>query len=301
MNPGYTPTEIENIRKLVQENNEPADSSLLEFIQHDLNETKDLIRKYLSLLKDFSVPTNKICNIFNDPTSRSTPSPRRSPRLAPKPVDVNFKKERIPAAPLSASSLSIPPKFRGKSMPKTPNGRINPSPFSEANISSNGKTNANSNLNGKISKIPVLPKCESSPAAIAHHKQDNEGPEISSLAAVLHQSLGPANVCRVLASCERNRTPYYLVAFFQPDNSPCYVPKENLFQLKSNIGFPLGNEEEFRREMQESDISVDFLLERIFSSAQNLVINHAEVLFPQDVLKKMSFFDSKKIYPSLDK
>ena len=141
MNPGYTVSEIENIRKLVHENNEPADSSLLEFIQHDLNETKNLIRKNLHLLKDPSISDSKLCSIFNDP---SAPSPRRSPRLAPKPVDIHIKKENLPPAPLSAAALSLPPKCRGKSMPETPNGRISSSPFSD----SNGKSK--SNINGKL-------------------------------------------------------------------------------------------------------------------------------------------------------
>jgi hypothetical protein len=53
---------------------------------------------------------------------------------------------------------------------------------------------------------------------------------------------------------------------------------EYLFQLKRQSLFPLGNEDEFRRALESEEISVDWLLERIFSSAQNLVITNADVL-----------------------
>ncbi|OHT13161.1 hypothetical protein TRFO_16830 [Tritrichomonas foetus] len=383
MNSGYSATEVEGIRSLVLQNDEPDDSSLLNIIQHDLNETKTLIKRYLRSIKDEQVSIDNLCSLFNSnndsvidtsnlssnpqPNNNTSnnynqQSPRRSPRLAPRPIDVtrNGNPDRVPPAPLSASSLALPPKYRGKSMPKTPhpvsqpfsnqlpNSLTNPltsslnnpmNSFTQgsnmvninslsnlSNINNINSLNNISNINslnnisginssmppfslndnvmttssilnnsknllsgGVQARIPVLPKIESSPAAIHRHQKNRVEPEIGSLAAVLHPSLGPAHVCRVLGQKNQNRAHCYLVAFFQSEYSPCFVPSEYLFQLKSNIGFPLGNEEEFRKEMANEEVSVDFLLERIFSSAQNLVINHAEVLFPPDKLEDANF------------
>jgi hypothetical protein len=66
------------------------------------------------------------------------------------------------------------------------------------------------------------------------------------------------------------------------------VPSEYLFELQPHIGFPLGDELEFRKCMESENVCVDFLLERIFIAAQNLAINQAEVLFPVDQAKDVA-------------
>jgi hypothetical protein len=102
--------------------------------------------------------------------------------------------------------------------------------------------------------------------------------------------LGPAHVCRVLGKCVQNEHECCLVTFFQTERSPCYVPSEYLFELQSHIVFPLGDEEKFKEYMLNEDVCVDWLLERIFSAAQNIgAIYHAEVLFPFDPAKEATF------------
>jgi hypothetical protein len=111
-------------------------------------------------------------------------------------------------------------------------------------------------------------------------------PELGSLAAVLHPQLGPAHVCRVLGRRLQNGTENFLVAFFQAEHSPCFVPGEFLFRLQSDVVFPLEDEAEFRRALETEDVSVDLLIEKIFSAGQVLAINHADGLFPADQVQQ---------------
>jgi hypothetical protein len=74
------------------------------------------------------------------------------------------------------------------------------------------------------------------------------------------------------------------VAFFQAEHSPCFVPRELLFQLQSDSGLRFGDDEEFKSVMERQDVTVDCLLEKIFSAGQVLAINHADVLFPAEQL-----------------
>jgi hypothetical protein len=140
----------------------------------------------------------------------------------------------------------------------------------------------------QLISIPILPCVAASPSASSSLKPGRILPEVGSLAAVLHPSLGPARVCRVIGDCIQNDKKSFLVAFFQQEYSPCYVPCDYLFQLEPHLGFPLSDDEEaaFQRFLEEGEICVDWLLERIFSSAQNLAIGFAEMLFPQDRLQK---------------
>jgi hypothetical protein len=87
-------------------------------------------------------------------------------------------------------------------------------------------------------------------------------------------------VCRVLARRLQNDAEYFLVAFFQAEHSPCLVPREYLFDLPPRVAFPVGDDDEFARSVAGGDISVDWLLERVFIAAQVLAIDQAEVLYP---------------------
>lgn len=287
MNPPFTVNEVEAIRQLATESDHPDDASIAAITKHDPNEIRSLIHQYLNNLRDNKINAHDIVNIFN---SSLNSSPRRSPRLAPRPLEITRPNLSV-LPPLSASNHALPPKYRSKILPSTPNPVMHntQSPFS-SNTNPLPPTYQNvQTANAVQTRIPVLPICEASPPMISHHKRDHCDPQIGSLAAVLHPSLGPAHVCRVLAKRVQNKTICYLVAFFQSGCSPCYVPSEYLFPLNAHVGFPLGNEDEFRQILSEEEISVDFLLERIFSSAQNLIINHAEVLFPQNTLENAHF------------
>lgn len=255
----YTESEITAIRHLVLENANPDDDALRAVSTHNTTEVKSLIRRFLNLLFDVSTPIQRICSVFNN-------CQHRSPAKSPLP---NHNNNSRPEAPSQQISIALPPKFRGKTA-------HHPSIVEPANDRSQVR-------------IPMLPRCATSPSAVSRHLTDHIDPKIGSLAAVLHPMLGPAHVCRVLTKRPQNNGIYYLVSFFQAELSPCYVPSEYLFQLEPHIGFPLGNEPEFRAAMESTDVSVDWLLERIFSSAQNLVISHSEVLFHQDQESENSF------------
>jgi hypothetical protein len=88
----------------------------------------------------------------------------------------------------------------------------------------------------------------------------------------------------VLGKKLQNGAEYFLVAFFQAEHSSCFVPSEYLFQLHPQTAEPLSDDSDFKILMEESDLCVDCLLERIFRTGQVLAINQADVLFPQELL-----------------
>jgi hypothetical protein len=115
-------------------------------------------------------------------------------------------------------------------------------------------------------------------------REDDSPPSIGSLAALLYPGLGPAQVCRVLGRSTHNDVNCFLIAFFQADQSPCYVPGEYLFRLEPQVGFPLRDEEKFDAHIRTNPVSVDWMLEKIFSAAQNVAVDDADILFPADQL-----------------
>ncbi|OHT06165.1 hypothetical protein TRFO_25859 [Tritrichomonas foetus] len=264
----YTESEIGALRHLVLETTNPSDEQLQSVSPHSPLENRKLIRLFLTLLLDSSATNTKICSVFNSHYQKSSPKAFSSPsnflRSSDSSQNVSPFSQQHPSQ--QSVSLALPPKFRGK----TPHNSHQP------------KSHIEPIADRSQARIPMLPRCATSPSAVSRHLNDHVDPTIGSLAAVLHPMLGPAHVCRVLSKRPQNNGTYYLVSFFQSELSPCYVPSEYLFQLEPHIGFPLGNEPEFRRAMETRNVSVDWLLERIFSSAQNLVINHSEVLFPSN-------------------
>jgi hypothetical protein len=124
----------------------------------------------------------------------------------------------------------------------------------------------------QILAIPTLPRYEHTPSGGGRlHRPD---PAIGSLVAVIHPDRDPC-VCRVIACHPTHRT--FLVVGFQAGASSYWVPSDYLFDFNSVPCFPLLDDEAFARAM-ESEISVDWLLERILSAAQHLVITNGELL-----------------------
>ena len=270
MNPPFADEEASAIRELLLRSSTPSDIEIAKVTSRPVADIQQIMARLQKPLTDTSIPVPELTKLINDLKLRNV---RLPPRIEPPPV---------PAEPPihSANSFVIPPKFRGKAMAKTPTVSAHPQ---FAQFSNQPMVQAQTTQ--LLSILPILPRYASSPPEISRHKDKHVAPKIGSLAAVLYPTLGHAHVCRVLGSCIQNDTECFLVAFFQSEHSPCYVPGEYLFQLPSHIGFPLGDEEEFKRQMEGDDVNVDWLLERIFSAAQNLVINSAEVLFPMEVTK----------------
>lgn len=267
--------DVTKIRAYLQSNPHPENEELYNLISRKQQDTQSIIIRNLPMILDPSFTNEGLVEAMNEILA----SPKKVRAVPPR---IEPPKEKIEAGIHSALTLAIPPKFRGKPIAKTPHSKLNPFPLTPQNQPMEHYPN------GNVRSIPILPRIANSTASVLRHFRDHSPPVIGSLAAVLHPSLGPAHVCRVLGVNKRisHEIDYYLVAFFQSEHSPCFVASEFLFQLKADIGFPLGDETQFRQMMLTQEISVDWLLERIFSAAQNLVINHAEVLFPPATLQQ---------------
>jgi hypothetical protein len=116
-----------------------------------------------------------------------------------------------------------------------------------------------------------------------------ESPAIGSLVVVHHVCLGPAaQLCRVLGKCLQNGEDLFLLEFLQSSLRPCYVYREYLYGLRPHPGFPQNDTEVelFDRFIFEERTSLDQLLEKVISSAQNLAIGLAEMLFPPEKIER---------------
>jgi hypothetical protein len=91
----------------------------------------------------------------------------------------------------------------------------------------------------------------------------------------VYPDLGPPQACRVLGSRAPNDAPLFLVAFFQPAQSPCFVPGDYVFPLGDD-----DHDEQFDAQFRGTPVSVDWLLERIFSTAQRVAVGFADLLAP---------------------
>jgi hypothetical protein len=255
----FTEPELVTIRHLILQTANPDDTMLNEISTRDPSGLRKLIRRHLALLIDPSVPAAKLCSVFNES------------RLALLGIDGRPISGAVASLGLSpvitTGSVALPPKYRSKgfSKPQTP-----------PSGPSNGAAGDGQSYPLVSRAIPLLPPYESS--RVSSNSANHTDPEIGSLAAILYPTLGDARVCRVIGKkIADDGKQYYLVVFFQ-EQSPCYVLSEYLFELKRQSLFPLGNEDEFKNVMSSEPISVDWLLERIFSSAQNLVITSTDVL-----------------------
>lgn len=257
MDAPFTIVEIGALCHMLHENPNPDDAELAKITERNPVQLRALFRRHLPLILDPSMSLENIMQVFNE----SIGQPKIS-IIFPPPVSYNENQQM---------STPLPPKYRAKSIPRTP-------------------TTQHVVVENQLRSIPILPKLASLPAAVSRHRVGHINPKIGSLAAVLYPSLGAAHVCRVLGSkVINNNDLYFLITFFQAEFSPCFVASEYLFQLNSNFGFPLGEDAQFREIMMNNDVTVDWMLERIFSAAQNLLISHSEVLFPQDTLVSANF------------
>jgi hypothetical protein len=204
-------------------------------------ELRKLIRRHLPMLLDPSISLDQLTTVFKESLQSFQP---RTPRIeAPFP--------QPPA--IATSPLKLPLKYRNKGSQPT------------------------ESRSSHVVSIPILPRYES--AGLSQTRNQYLDPEIGSLVAAIHPALGRAYVCRAIAKRMVNDVhTYYLVVFFQPECSPCYISSEYVFHFKGEYGFPLGEDAKFRQNISTLPISVDWLLEQIFSSAQKLVMEYHEIL-----------------------
>jgi hypothetical protein len=277
MNEPFTAEEAASLRDLFLRKDNPTDDDFLRIRSRPIAEFRYIARHDSAVLRDRQVPIDQLVTVLN---ASVNPSPR-STRPVPPRIDTSPSRAVEPI--FSATYAALPPKIRGKAMARTPAVSIPPPAFLQTSPSA-----AIDGPFGTSAKIfPLLPKIADSQASVvAAYRKQTRPPPIGSLAAVLHPHLGPAHVCRVLGEQSKNDSDYVLIAFFQSEHSPCLVPREYLFQLEPHPGLPLYNDEEFSRCLVAREVSVDWILERVFSAAQNLAINSAEVLFPEEQVRE---------------
>jgi hypothetical protein len=240
----FTEGEAVALRELVTRHQALDDSDFVGVSSRPILQLREIARRNAAVLRDPKVPVRELVSLLN---ATSSPVRRLPPPALSYPPDLA----------LSACTTPLPPKIRGKPMAiaRPPSAASPPG------------------------RLPLLPRIAPSPSA---GRRANRAPEIGSLAAVLHPHLGPLHVCRVLGKHRQNDSEHFLVAFFQREHSPCLVPRECLFELQSRVGLPLGEESEFERGIADGEISVDWLLERVFVAAQVLAIDQADVLYPRE-------------------
>ena len=269
------PNEVEAIRTLFLNNPTPDDAAIASISNRPPQEIRSIYKQYQPLFLDLTISAERISETITSSQSNMTisvPTITISPQIYSAPT-ITIQPPQIISPSIISSSL--PPKFRGKPFAKTPTATSS-NPFSPiGEISSTFPEGTNI-------KFPHLPMMATQ---VSIGNKEHKMPEIGSLAAIVHPNLGPAHVCRVLASQMQNGKPYYLVSFFQNDPAPCYVFGDYLFQLEDKTVFPLSPDESFDQQILSQNISVDWLLEKIFSGAQNLVMSHASVLFQQDLIE----------------
>jgi hypothetical protein len=237
----FTAEEVSTLRELVLREEGPTHASLSQVSTRSPSHLHTLLRRHSALFANPDTPLSALVSALNE-------EPRRGLRHAPaKPIPPIVP----PAAP------AIPPKFRGK--PITPTTPVS--------------------FPAQLRSIPIRPRY--APSSLPPRNRAPEAPpSIGAIAALLYPDLGPAQVCRILGETAHSDGKRFLVAFFQPGQSPCYVPGEYLFRLEPQMAFPLQNEREFEAHLAAEAVTVDWLLEKIFSAAQNVALN--SFLFPAD-------------------
>lgn len=255
----YTLVHIAAIRHLILqkglESNSPDDKTLREITDHDPKEVRKLIQRYFHSIQNISITTEALCQMFN-----SKPNDDRM-----------IHKNDINSQQIRPQSYQLPPKLRQKHINSI--AQKNPSP---------------------TKSIFQLPQLSSPPQAVVKHRNDHIDPEVGSLAVILHFNIGAPQVCRVLGYKVQNNLKLYLVAFFLKGNSPCYVPSEYLFQINPKHEQSSSKGKDFMETAKNGEVNVDWILEKILSSAQSLVIKHSEVLLPKDDILKANFHIDKK-------
>jgi hypothetical protein len=244
----FSEQEVSTLRELVLRGEALTDVSLAQVSSRPPSQLLLLLRRHSALFTAPETPLSTLVSAVNEEPRRGLRHAPSNPSVPP-PIDIPV---------ISPATAAIPPKFRGKPItPTTPSAS-----------------------SAQLRSIPIRPRYALSSTAPRNRAPDSP-PAIGSLAALLYPDLGPAQVCRVLGETMHNDVKCFLVAFFQPDQSPCYVPGEYLFRLEPQMGLLLDGGD-FDRHIASNPVTVDWLLEKIFSSAQNVTVNDADILFPAD-------------------
>ncbi|EAY09500.1 hypothetical protein TVAG_102490 [Trichomonas vaginalis G3] len=270
MTESLSATDIDLIRKALVNTKTLTEKEIGNILGRETKSLKSKITKFRPQLLDQSISSQSIAESINKILSKK-------PNQAP-------PKLELPEDPAIVAIL--PPKMRAKvPMLKTPTEKVPGLDKTPLQLSNNRSFSSDFGVQPR-KLIPIYPKTTDDPVMPSPAHTRNPDPEIGSLAVVVHKLLGPAHICRILSSKMENGTKHYLIAFFQRGLEPGYVPGDYLYQLHTHVGFPLGDESEWKDAIENQNCSVDWLLEHIYSAAQNLVIKYSEFQLPSTQLSK---------------
>lgn len=269
MTESLSPADVDLIRKALGTSKSLTEKEIGNILGRETKGLKSKITKFRAQLLDQSVSSESIAESINKLLTKKPALPPPKLIVAEEPAVVSI----------------LPPKMRAKvPMLKTPTEKL--PGFDKSVLQLQNNRSLSSDFQPLVRKIITYPRTTEGPVSPSPAHAHNPDPEIGSLAVVVHKLLGPAHICRILSSKMENGTKHYLIAFFQRGLDPGYVSGEYLFQLHTHVGFPLGDENEWKDVIENQKCSVDWLLEHIYSSAQNLVIKFSEFQLHSGVASK---------------
>ena len=262
-----TASDVEIIRGLLKKKANPTEKELTAAIGHSIKGIKTKVTNFRTKFLDPSIPAESLAFTINTQHHK-------------KPVILPPKLE-IKSDPAMISGL--PPKMRAKvQMAQSP--RETMPGFNTNQLQLNQTRSMSADFTR--SAIPTIIKLHDNQISPSQRQRNMPEPQVGSLAVVYNEHLGQAHICRVLSYKIENDQKYYLIAFFQKEINPCFVLRDCLFQLETGVSFPLGDESKWKDRIEKEDVSVDWLLEHIYSAAQNIVLGHAYILFPAEKIAK---------------
>ena len=239
-----TELDVQNIRKLLSKDKNITIEKIKQEIHISQNQILSLINQNKALFQDESISNKDITDFLN-----KNIIPKFSPILSAE----DFSLKSIASKP----ELNILGPVKSSLIP-TVNNLPLPIP-----------------LENNHSSLPYLPLLDA--PLITHFQTEFKHPlELGILGVVLHPSLGPAHACRILATCQKDSINYYLLSFFQTDLKPLYAPFKYVFPLEDHKNL-FTDEGKFA--ILGKNVSVDFLLEQIYSTAQKIVLESSFSLF----------------------
>ena len=263
-----TASDVEIIRGLLKKKSSPTEKELTAAIGRSIKGIKTKVTNFRTKFLDQSIPAESLAFTINT-------QPHKKPVILPPKLEVK-------SDPVMISGL--PPKMRAKvQMAQSPRETL-PGFNSQSQLQLNQTRSMSADFTR--SAIPTIIKLQDNQISPSQRQRNMLEPQVGSLAVVYNEHLGQAHICRVLSYKIENNQKYYLIAFFQKEINPCFVLRDCLFQLETGVSFPLGDESKWKDQIENDNVSVDWLLEHIYSAAQNIVLGHAYILFPAEKIAK---------------
>lgn len=242
----FTHDEVEGIRSIVRLGQQKDKMLLANCSSRPLPQIRAFVHRFKRSLSDAHVPTAEIALAANEQylnivAGAALKGARRS------------QARQTGSAPSILTAIgALPLKFRAKYMERTNAEAPRPLP-------SRSRSTADGLCALSAPAVPVMPA-----AAVGFPRACRAAAElrVGALAA-LPAPNGPVFVCRVLGSKLISGAEHLLVAFFQPDISPCYVLPQSLIKL-----VPCSGSDAFRL---PGTVTVDSVLEKVMQESNQIL------------------------------